>query len=169
MSIVRFISDLHFGHDKIAQIRGFKDSTEQDEYIISEWNKNVHKRDLIYILGDISRNDISQYYKLGLLQGKKVLIAGNHDSGKNFIIEALKYFERIHGMLHYSSKEYGRIWLTHCPIHPLEFNEKHLKPTSYNVHGHIHAAYKIDDPRYINVSAEIVNYIPRSLKELIKP
>ena len=166
MSKCYFISDLHLNHKWMAQHRKFQDEFYHDEHIIDSWNSRVTKRDKVYILGDLSMHDPSQYKQLDRLLGRKILIAGNHDSGKGWLREVSKYVDEIYGVTRYSSKTYGGILLSHMPIHPLEFKYNFNK-IKYNIHGHIHAAYEIDDPRYINVSAEVIDYMPRSLEELI--
>lgn len=165
MSNCYFISDLHFGHESVAKIRGFPDVYCHDENLIAQWNLTIGKRDTVYILGDISMHDINQYKKLGQLLGNKILVAGNHDKGKGWIREVSKYVSEIHGVKHYSSAIYGRMFLTHIPIHPLEF--EYHKQIKFNIHGHIHKGYEINDSRYINVCAEIIDYKPKTLDELI--
>jgi len=38
MSVVRLISDLHFGHLNMALNRGFKDELEMNNHIVKMWN-----------------------------------------------------------------------------------------------------------------------------------
>jgi calcineurin-like phosphoesterase family protein len=49
--------------------------------LISNWNKKVKKEDTVYILGDvIFSNSVSETKKiLTSLNGKKILVYGNHD------------------------------------------------------------------------------------------
>ena len=54
MGQVRFISDLHLNHRNMAHRRGFESEDEMNEYIIEQWNKVVQKKDVTYILGDIT-------------------------------------------------------------------------------------------------------------------
>lgn len=166
MSVVRFISDLHFGHKFLADMRGFQDTFYHDEHIIDMWNRTVSKKDTTYILGDLSMHDPSQYEKLARLNGFKKVVGGNHDSGKGWVKELLPYINGLSGAKRYSQKGLAPVILTHIPIHPVEFDYNYNK-IQYNIHGHIHAAYVIEDPRYINVSAEVLNYIPKTLKELL--
>lgn len=157
MCTVRFISDLHFGHKNLAQtLRGFQDEFYHDEFIIEQWNRVVGKRDLTYILGDITMEKTDHYFQLDRLNGRKYIVLGNHDLIQH-IPELLKYVEKVGGMVQYK----GHI-LTHCPIHPSE-----LRDWGKNIHGHIHNG-KIDDSRYINVSCEAVGYQPKTLDELLK-
>jgi len=44
MSVVRFIADLHLGHENMAKKRGFSSAEEHDEHVIKMWNSVVHKR-----------------------------------------------------------------------------------------------------------------------------
>lgn len=54
MSRVFFTSDLHFGHENLYQ--GLRGMTAQESYdlIKRNWNKVVTKRDIVYVLGDIT-------------------------------------------------------------------------------------------------------------------
>lgn len=112
MSQVRFISDPHFGHRNMAIRRGFKDENEMNEYIVSQWNKVVSKKDVTWILGDITMEK-ANYNILNRLNGIKHVVLGNHDEGQH-TKELQHYVNKIAGMVNYK-KEFI---LTHCPIHP---------------------------------------------------
>lgn len=168
MSNVRFIADLHFGHKNMAIKRGFANEEEHDEYIISQWNKAVHKKDLVYILGDISMETKTHYNKLDKLNGKKIVVLGNHDM-KGHVRELLNHVESVAGMIRYNQKGFPKSFITHCPIHPSELEYR----VGYNIHGHLHENNVLledssKDERYICVSCEHVNYQPKLFKELIK-
>lgn len=79
-----FIGDLHFGHEKVAKIRGFDSVEQHDLFIFDQWNKIVREDDKVYVLGDISGGrDEQEYHALEILAqlpGYKTLICGNHDS-----------------------------------------------------------------------------------------
>jgi len=162
MSNVRFIADLHLGHKWMAKHRGFKDTVEHDEHIIKQWNKISHKKDLTYILGDITMEDNFPYYQLDRLKGRKIVIGGNHDLKKHSA-ELLKYVESIIGVL-----DYKGYCFSHIPIHQRELWDNNYKNRYRgNVHGHVHDN-SIDDPHYYNVSAEMVDYTPRKIEELVE-
>ena len=170
MAQVRFISDYHFGHEFMAKIRGFKDIHEMNEHIIKEHNSVVHKKDITYILGDITANTDKWYFLLDQMKGRKIVILGNHDEPKH-VSELLKYVETVAGMIKYKG-----IFLSHCPVHPQELEYR----VPINIHGHLHeynvtkqiisgtrdTKKGINDPRYVNVSCEQLNYKPKTLKEL---
>ncbi len=168
MSTVRFIADLHFGHENMARHRGFASAAEQDEYIVAQWNKTVHKRDITYILGDVTMEK-ANYDILDRLNGMKRVVLGNHDKQED-TAKLMSHVNSVAGMVQYKG-----IFLTHCPIHPMELDYR----VRYNIHGHIHSKvveipftlfartiFKRVDRRYICVSCEQVNYTPKTLKEL---
>jgi calcineurin-like phosphoesterase family protein len=169
MSTVRFIADLHLSHTNMALKRGFSTVEEHDEYIISQWNSVVNKRDITYILGDVTMEKSAPYHLLSRLNGTKHVVMGNHDRRQD-VRKLLEYVDSVSGMVQYKG-----VILTHCPIHPMEL--EHRFPI--NIHGHIHekqvmkAVYEYGyrthsepDERYICVSCERVNYIPKTLEEL---
>lgn len=160
MGNVRFISDPHFGHRNMAIRRGFKDEFEMGEHIVKCWNSVVNKKDVTFILGDITMEKSFDYYWLDQLNGIKKVILGNHDQPQH-VPELLNYVNKVAGIIYYKSKEFGNIILTHAPIHPCELNYRF----DTNIHGHVHEN-TLDDTRYINVSAEVINYTPKLLKEL---
>lgn len=164
MSRVYFISDLHLGHKRILEFSGAlrEGSTveEHDRLLIRKWNNLVRKRDLVYVLGDVCMHSTLDI--VGELQGRKVLIRGNHDQFKT--TEYLKYFEEVHGIM-----KYKRYWLSHAPVHPDELRGCH------NIHGHVHhntvKIYSegeglIYDSRYINVCCEVNNSIPIPFEDI---
>lgn len=154
MSNVLFIADLHLGHKWMAYHRGFQDEFYHDEHIIDQWNKKVHKRDIVYILGDITMNTNKHYYQLDKLNGRKIVVLGNHDNPRD-VPELLKYVEKVGGAV-----DYKGCFLTHIPIH-----ESEIHRVRFNIHGHIHENV-IEHDKYINVSAEVLDYIPKTLEEL---
>lgn len=162
MSILRFISDLHFGHKNMAERRGFKNVEEHDKYIITQWNSVVNKRDTVWILGDITMQKSSNYYLLNELNGIKKIVLGNHDQPQH-IPNLLKYVNKVCGIKSLSHKNYSKVFLTHCPIHLSELEYR----VKYNIHGHVHEN-SINDNRYINVSCEVIDYKPKTIEELFK-
>ena len=156
MSNVRFISDLHFHHENMAIKRGFSCANEMNEHIVKEWNKVVNKKDITYLLGDITMEK-ANYEVLNRLNGIKHVVLGNHDEGQHTKI-LQQYVNKIAGMVNYK-KEFI---LTHCPIHPCELEYRY----NINIHGHVHEN-TLPDKRYINVSAEVIDYKPKLLSELL--
>jgi calcineurin-like phosphoesterase family protein len=160
MSIVRVISDPHFGHLNMAIRRGFNDQHEMNELMVERWNSVVGKRDVTYILGDITMEKESEYYWLDSLNGIKKVILGNHDKPQH-VQKLLKHVNSVAASKYWTVKGVGNVIITHIPIHPSELEYRF----KFNIHGHVHGN-TIDDDRYINVSAEVIDYIPRTLEEL---
>jgi calcineurin-like phosphoesterase family protein len=144
----------------MALHRGFSSVEEHDEHIIAKWNSVVTKRDVTYILGDVTMEKSAPYPLLDRMNGVKHIVLGNHDRRQD-AKRLLQYAESIAGMIQYKG-----VMLTHCPIHPMELDYRFNK----NIHGHIHEKVVLlngsPDPRYICVSCEQVDYTPKTLQEL---
>jgi calcineurin-like phosphoesterase family protein len=167
MKNIFLIADLHFGDSDMCNLvkenghplRPFKSVEEHDATLIENWNKVVtHPSDKVYVLGDVAQNrkDIENF---GKLNGKKILIKGNHDIYE--MKEYAKYFKDIRG----THRLENGILMSHIPVHPSTFGKAH----KVNVHGHIHdkrvtpAGDRYPDIRYFCVSCEHINYTPMEL------
>jgi len=89
-------ADLHLGHDNIRRHckRPFDSVFEMDAALTANWNNVVSRHDLVYVVGDFAWRDPSKY--LSRLQGKKILISGNHDRRSE---EHLRNFTEVHDLL----------------------------------------------------------------------
>lgn len=96
-----FTSDPHFSHENIIKYcnRPFKDATEMNEVMISDWNSIVTKRDTVYSLGDFSmarmKNIDIALDVIDRLNGTIHLVYGNHDHRKMWEVMALMRPGRI--------------------------------------------------------------------------
>lgn len=173
MSVVRFIGCLHFGHAAIAKHRGFESVEEHDELLIKRWNQVVAKRDTTYIVGDVTMEKAAHYHKLNQLNGRKIIVLGNHDRHQdvNFL---LQYVDGVAGAV-----DYKGFIITHVPIHPNE-----VQFYRGNIHAHIHHVNKLEEVivndryldedstpaptlhKYFNVDAHLIGYQPRSIENL---
>lgn len=162
MSAVYFISDLHFGHKKILQFAdGLREGVcpdTHDEALVRKWNNVVSKRDLTYVLGDVLFDHTKADILLEL-NGRKILVRGNHDERLR-TYQWLKYFEEVYGV-----HKYKQHWLSHAPIHTDELRGRE------NIHGHVHAksickASGDIDRRYINVCVEALNGYPINYRDI---
>ena len=151
-----YCSDHHFGHDNIltfnnydgTPVRVFDDLISMHDAMIYNHNSVVKKSDTVYFLGDVAI-ELPYLTNLARMNGKKVLIKGNHDIFH--INHYLKYFDDICGTV----TVVDNFVLSHIPIHPNSISQR----WKANVHGHLHGN-TIKDPRYLNVSMEQINYIP---------
>ena len=173
MSTVRFIGCLHLGHKWMAIRRGFENEFQHDEHLIDTWNKVVTKRDLTYILGDVTMEKDDYYFQLDRLNGRKIVVLGNHDLPKH-TRKLLDYVESVAGMI-----DYKGFCLTHCPIHPNE-----LSRYKGNIHAHIHenllievmaeSSWKDEGSqlvptlhKYYHVDAKLIDFKPKTIEELL--
>lgn len=169
------IADTHFGHANIIRYakRPFASVEEMNEALIENWNSVVQDHDIVWHLGDIYFTsglvtDAERLKILRRLKGRKKWILGNHDNAKDLML--LNFF----GRPRFWTKK-GPAVLSHAPLHPvcLEFGQDSF--FKVNIHGHIHEknicgcneTYTIQDPRYVNVSVEQINYTPVDLDEII--
>jgi calcineurin-like phosphoesterase family protein len=84
MNKIFFIADTHFGDERILKYenRPFENVNQMDEEMICRWNATVDTEDTVYILGDFGavgyEGDV-----ISRLNGKKILVKGNHDTKSN--------------------------------------------------------------------------------------
>ena len=80
--MIYFTSDLHFWHKNaiIYTNRSFETVEEMNERLVENWNKLVHPKDKVYILGDVTMVKPSRATEiLSRLKGRKYLLMGSHD------------------------------------------------------------------------------------------
>lgn len=150
------IGCLHLGHENMAIHRGFSGSVDHDEYLVKQWNNVICKRHKVFVLGDVSMEKEQSYETLKRLNGYKHVILGNHDLPQD-VPKLLTYVDKVSGPFKYR-KEY---WLTHIPVHPIEFEYR----VRMNIHAHIHEV-DLKDPRYFNVDAHRLSYKPINFDEI---
>jgi calcineurin-like phosphoesterase family protein len=159
-----FISDLHFDHANIIRYckRPFKSKDEMNEALIKNWNSVVTEQDTVYVLGDIAfgRGHRAIDYWLGKLKGKIIFVRGNHDKGAVRMAEEIPNGYR----LVYQGQEF---MLMHDPERPANWK-------GWIIHGDKHNNNLRDFPffnsktKMVNVSAEVVNYVPVLLEDIIR-
>lgn len=153
------ISDTHFKEPHILKLsrKNFKNSKEHDDLIINNWNRIVGKDDTIYHLGDIgslTQGELTNLLKK--LNGKKILIKGNHDKMDNEYYLKCGFAEVYDGPYFYNKQ----IVLSHEPI-PID-NKYFI-----NIHGHLHSAV-LDLNNYYNASVDVNFYRPQEMEYYVK-
>ncbi len=113
------ISDLHYDHKNTfakfkkedgSPLRPFTEVHEMKQHILDCWNSVVGVDDIVYVVGDVCMKP--NYETLSFMQwlnGKKILIKGNHDSGP--LDHYTDFFHDIHGAL-----EVNKYILTHIVV-----------------------------------------------------
>lgn len=164
-----YISDLHLFDRKIIKSahRPHKNLEEMHTDIIIKWNKKVSKNDIVYIIGDIGAPDNNKekfeiIKILKSLNGKKILIIGNHDreiirdTSFKKCFAAIKEYCRI-------LDNYKRVILFHFPIEDWEGKSK----GTIHIHGHIHNKNINFMKNRYHAGCDVQNFTPVSLNELI--
>ncbi len=172
-----FIADTHFGHANILSLckRPFSSIEEMDEAIINAWNRKVKKKaDVVYVVGDLvwEKGDAIKY--LSRLNGKKILITGNHDAKWLKKIDGEKYFEKITPFIEIRCGNHD-VTLCHYPMLEWKGCRKiGSKKLGYHIHGHVHNRYAerykslYTTPHCLNAGVDINGFAPVSFEELVK-
>lgn len=145
---VYILSDPHFD-DADCKLMDANWITPEEQ--IERINKVVKKNDTLICLGDVG----DEKYIKQIFARKKVLILGNHDSRGRYV----EYFDEIYtGPLFIAEK----ILLSHEPVYGL--------PWCLNIHGHDHNSMEayLEGCKHINLAANVCNYTPANLGEIIK-
>lgn len=150
-------ADHHFGHAKALEFRKeFADLDSMHRTMIHSHNRVVEESDTVYFLGDVVWH--REYLEtVRFLNGRKILVPGNHDRDWKLYPSV---FKEVRGDFYYPKGKGA--FLSHVPIHP-----DCVFRFGLNVHGHLHDAMDLNDPRYICVSMERINYTPVDLDQLI--
>lgn len=133
------IADTHFGHKNILEFEEtremFGSVEEMDQFIINNWNKTVNPEDTVYHLGDFGLNCKYDKFKkyLSQLNGKIILIQGNHDDSKTVKKLADEGLLTLHEVGIKLKLNKQVMWLSH---YPMEIGER---PNKFSIHGHIHS------------------------------
>lgn len=89
MTKIFFTGCTHYGHKNILKLsnRPFGEIEHHDDTLINNYNKIISNEDVCYILGDICWNQSYESYKnlFNRLNGRKIIIIGNHDNKQNLI------------------------------------------------------------------------------------
>jgi len=191
MTHIFLISDTHFGlgeYFKYFQIKMrrtnpetgelFHDADEMEELIIRRWNGVVGKDDTMISIGDFAwagewgdprdkriwmgACDLYQRY-LDKLQGRKILVHGNHDP-----------FDMGDNVLYYGGRMF---YLMHDPGKRLEFIPENWK--GWVIHGHHHWVPDYDDEKttfypfingekkVINVACDVIDFTPVTIESIL--
>jgi calcineurin-like phosphoesterase family protein len=194
-------SDLHLGHVRALEIMRHRPWTTVDEMshgLIDNYNDTVGPDDTCIFLGDIimgkKSENVPKY--LPMLNGTKILIAGNHDFLPSEQKPAkLKELEDLYLANGISQIAYGcvslgmftldprhnKIKLCHFPIvtvqdHPDQYEQRYveLHPTiaddEYLLHGHSHSRKHLTADRviHVGVDAEAWNFRPVALDTIME-
>lgn len=186
------VSDLHLGHRKVSELRGFDETAEHDQVILDNLRAVPDGATLI-CLGDISvRRDAEALDLLGGLKVEKdlrmVLLPGNHDRvhpmfGLESVMEWTPAYRDVFDAVSLELQiRVGRwlVLLTHIPA-PDKVEDPYMTSAlarwaarggtttrggfDCTVHGHTHSAVSVR-PKNVNVSLEATDLKPVSSEQL---
>ena len=165
MNKIFVTSDLHFSHGNILKYenRPFLGIEHMNEQLIKRWNNVVSKHDKVFVLGDVSFANKEETKKLvSQLNGKKILIMGNHDRGRSIDFWRYVGFDEVSK---YPIILYEHVVMSHEP--PTYFND--ATPYAY-LYGHVHSteAYKTITKDSACVCTERWNYTPVELSKVLE-
>lgn len=181
--MIFFTSDLHFFHKAVIGYdnRPFHTIEDMNSHLIYKWNSVVKEKDVVYVLGDFGFCQISLIKNiLNSLNGRKILIAGNHDRHSHF-----QYIDAGFEAVYYEAViKLGRkvVRLSHYP-YKKQFNwfdalweriktgkdYKHINKKrpiknkeDWLLHGHVHSGYELINykKRQIHVGCFAWDYTP---------
>ena len=177
--MIFYIADWHYNHANILSYdnRPCKTVEEMDAALVERWNATVTSADTVYVLGDMFwGGETKAVPVLDSLNGKKILIKGNHDRCKN--TEFRKRFDQISGYLEITDGD-RHVVLCHYPM-PCFKNHFH---GWYHLYGHVHNSFEANMMEHdrmlledlycrkcnmFNVGAMMpwMDYTPRTLDEI---
>lgn len=153
-----YTADLHLGHGKVAEHRGFDNVGEHDELILHNLNDICQPGRRIWILGDVTsgKDEDKAWEKLAQISQNKWcsfhLISGNHDSShpmhRNSHRNRLATpFETIDSMGTFRHNR-AKVMLSHFPYAgdrgEDRYPEYRLRDTGAPIiHGHTHSTEKV--------------------------
>ena len=163
-------ADLHFGHKNIMKFcpvtrARFKDDVDyMTEAMIKEWNDIVEPVDTVYILGDVAfTNGYDAALIMMRLNGRKILIEGNHDRKTLMDVNFRNQFAEVHN---YFTTTYNGHFITmfHYPI--AEWDRMHRGALHF--HGHLHGGTSgLEEFRAVDVGMDATGFIVIEMEDAI--
>ena len=153
MKKIWFTSDCHFGQERalVMSKRPFDTVSDMNDTMIRNWNRNVGKDDVVFILGDFGDYNYAQY-----LNGTKILIPGNYEK-----VDTLEEIKKHDFFLVTDDKytiEY-RGYTLNMVHEPSLLNKQYMEEDEINLFGHVHKLCMIK--RFgINVGTDCHNFTP---------
>lgn len=147
---------MHANILKYCPNRKFDTVSEHDDHLIKMWNERVGPNDSIFHLGDFAFGKIEDSYGiLDRLNGKKILVSGNHDVRHLKSSDFKSRFAAIKFGYHEVEVSFrghtAFIVLCHYPLE--SFNK--MRYGSFHIHGHTHTQFGTLKTRFIKNRKDI--------------
>lgn len=164
-------SDLHWGHKNIMKFcpvtraRFRDDVAYMNEAMVQEWNHLIAADDTVYILGDVAFLPAEKATAtVRRLNGKKILVEGNHDRKLLQDADFRDCFEQVHKYLDAQFNE-TRVVMFHYPI--AEWDQMHRGAVHF--HGHLHGgASGLENYRALDVGMDSTGAIAITMEDAIR-
>ena len=172
---VFYTSDSHYMHGRCAtEFRGFTNSEEHDALLIANWNRVVGRDDIVYHLGDVTGGSLKGLAYIQFLNGRKRLIAGNHDIVNPMHREWFKYLPAylavgFEAVMPFARRKVAgmQFLMSHFPYagggdHTLEERHAQYRLPDMGlplVHGHVHDLFT-ERGRGLNVGVDRWDFTP---------
>lgn len=162
MPQVWFTSDTHFGHARVIEYCGrpFANVSEMNTRLAEAWNARVSPSDIVYHLGDFAmgrREDLALH--LGALNGRVILVAGNHDRSRSAMLGA--GFAEHHKELTLEMNGL-RLYMRHVP----NLEGTWQGSADFHLCGHVHERWARMG-HTLNVGVDVRGFQPVTLEELL--
>jgi len=164
-------SDLHFGHKNIMKFcpvtraRFQNDVAYMTEAMVKEWNDLIAPEDTTYILGDVAFMSGSEAGRtVNRLNGRKILIEGNHDRKALLDATFRGAFDEIHRYLDITY-DGTKVVMFHYPI--LEWDQMHRG--AVHLYGHVHGKVSgLEQFRARDVGMDATGAIAVRIEDIVK-
>jgi calcineurin-like phosphoesterase family protein len=177
--MIFFTADLHFGHEAILRYcaRPFSDVSTMNSALIENWNKAIRPTDTVYVVGDLAFCHYREFAEIAkVLNGKKILIKGNHDSYSEgqYLKLGFQVFHEIKmklcgKMVRISHYPYAPTWWRRPFCYKSELRYLDKRPPvvkgEWLIHGHTHTKHRGFERR-IHVGVDAWSYGPVALSEI---
>lgn len=154
------ISDTHFSHANIIRYcnRPYTNVEAMNDDMIMKWNSIISPEDRVIHNGDFSFAKDGDIDIFNNLNGRKILVKGNHDK------RIMKFeWESIHDILEFTLND-KRVIMCHYPLE----SWNHMFHGSIHLYGHVHdKSMPIIKNRY-NICVEMTDYSPVNLDYFMK-
>ena len=160
-------ADTHFGHGNIMKFcpntRQYRDADHMNAMLVQEWNGTVGVDDLTYILGDFAFLQASKASAIArMLNGRKILIQGNHDHKLLNDRTFRDCFEEVH-MYHEINVDGTKVCMFHYRIS--EWNQCHRG--SVHLFGHQHGSLSDTGNRSMDVGMDATGCVVLELQDAV--
>lgn len=177
MTATWFTADTHFFHKRIIEfcpwrIKFSNSESAEPAYetmvagLVTEWNSIVGTDDLVYHLGDVAFCGVQKAVAtLQSLNGRKILILGNHDQRLAKSEQFLSCFEKVYWLKKIKLFDGTRAVLCHFPL--LEWED--MQHGNLMLHGHTHGNRdSLHEFKILDVGMDATQKLLISEKEIVE-